>query len=445
MAVVTFLSDYGLDDDFVGVCHGVIARIAPDVRVIDITHGIARHDVRAGALVLRRALGYMPAGVHLAVVDPGVGSARGGVALRCAGDERRVLVGPDNGLLTLAARDFGGVAEAVDIGASPFALQPLSASFHGRDVFAPVAAHLAGGSALADVGRAIDPGEARRARASAGAQAPDGLLVAHVLHADRYGNVMLDAQPLRRRGERAAAPATPSSSMACERRTRRRSRTSPAGGLLLYEDSDGALSLAINRGSALDALGLGIDGRVEIAAGVSVRLGTPRLHLRTTDSTNERARALAIAGAPHGMLVTAGEQSAGRGRQGRTWSAPPGRALLLSLVLRDVPALLALASAVAVADVAGPDATIKWPNDVLLGGRKVAGILAEGRPREGWAVLGIGVNVAVRASDLPAELAGRAAGLGLQPADVERVLAELLAALELRLSEPPGATARRLP
>src|SRR5687768_7450975 len=113
MAVVTFLSDYGLADDFVGVCHGVIARIAPDARIIDITHGIARHEVRSGAIVLERSLAYMPAGIHLAVVDPGVGSERGAVALRCAGDEGRILVGPDNGLLSLAAERFGGVAEAV--------------------------------------------------------------------------------------------------------------------------------------------------------------------------------------------------------------------------------------------------------------------------------------------------------------------------------------------
>ncbi|MEA2219700.1 MAG: BirA family transcriptional regulator [Solirubrobacteraceae bacterium] len=168
---------------------------------------------------------------------------------------------------------------------------------------------------------------------------------------------------------------------------------------------------------------------------MSPRLGLPRLHLRATDSTNDRARALAMAGAPHGMLVTAGEQSAGRGRQGRTWSAPPGRALLASLVLRDVPPLLALASAVAVADVVGPDAAIKWPNDVLLGGRKVAGILAEGRPQEGWAVLGIGVNVAVRGEDLPPEVAARATGLGLKAADVEPMIAALLTALELRLGQ----------
>jgi len=168
-------------------------------------------------------------------------------------------------------------------------------------------------------------------------------------------------------------------------------------------------------------------------------LGRPRLHLRTTDSTNDRARVLAAAGAPHGMLVTAGEQRAGRGRQGRTWSAPAGRALLASLVLRDVPALLTLASAVAVADVVGERASIKWPNDVLLDGRKIAGILAEGRPQENWAVLGIGINVAVREHDLPAEVGARATGLGLGPADVELTLAALLAALELRLAQAPAA------
>jgi BirA family biotin operon repressor/biotin-[acetyl-CoA-carboxylase] ligase len=168
---------------------------------------------------------------------------------------------------------------------------------------------------------------------------------------------------------------------------------------------------------------------------IRTRLGNPRLHLRETDSTNDRARALAMAGAPHGTLVTAGVQRAGRGRQGRTWSAPPGRALLASLVLREISPLLALASAVAVADVVGEGAAIKWPNDVLVGGRKVAGILAEGRPQEGWAVLGIGINVAVREHDLPPQLAERAAGLGLEPAAIEPMLTALLAALELRLAQ----------
>ena len=169
-------------------------------------------------------------------------------------------------------------------------------------------------------------------------------------------------------------------------------------------------------------------------------LGRPRLHLRATDSTSTRARELALGGAPHGTLVTAAEQSAGRGRQGRTWSAPPGRSLLMSLVLRDPPTLLPLAAAVAVADVCGPQARIKWPNDVLLDGRKAAGILVEGRPFEGWAVLGIGLNVAVRREDLPEELRDTATGLGREPRDVEPTLAELLAALERRLGEDGEAT-----
>jgi BirA family transcriptional regulator, biotin operon repressor / biotin---[acetyl-CoA-carboxylase] ligase len=163
-------------------------------------------------------------------------------------------------------------------------------------------------------------------------------------------------------------------------------------------------------------------------------LGRPRLHLRVTTSTNDRARELAQAGAPHGTLVTATEQTAGRGRQGRTWSAPAGRALLMSIVLRETPALLPLAAALAVADVAGSDARVKWPNDVLVDGRKVAGILAEARVQEGWAVVGIGLNVALRLEDLPAELHVTAGTLGLSPADVEPTLQRLLAALERALA-----------
>lgn len=191
-------------------------------------------------------------------------------------------------------------------------------------------------------------------------------------------------------------------------------------------------------------------------------LGHPRLHLRRTGSTNERARELAIAGAPHGTLVTASEQTSGRGRQGRRWSAPPGRSVLMSLLLREPPELLPLMAAVAVCDAAGERARIKWPNDVVLpasngagddqhsaGARlaKLAGILIEARPQDHWAVLGIGLNVAVRLEDLPAELrpggtqiAGEGSGLpaatlGLSPSDVEPTLARLIAALERRLGE----------
>jgi BirA family biotin operon repressor/biotin-[acetyl-CoA-carboxylase] ligase len=159
-------------------------------------------------------------------------------------------------------------------------------------------------------------------------------------------------------------------------------------------------------------------------------LGRPRLHLRSIGSTNARAKELAAAGAVHGTLVTATEQTAGRGRQGRTWTAPAGRTLLATLVLREFDALLPLAAAAAVADVAGDGALVKWPNDVLVDGRKIAGILAEGRPQEGWAVLGIGLNVAVRVEDLPQELRDRAGTLGLEPEDVEPTLGRLLRALE---------------
>ena len=159
-------------------------------------------------------------------------------------------------------------------------------------------------------------------------------------------------------------------------------------------------------------------------------LGTPRVHFRVADSTNERARELAERGAPHGTLVTAAEQAAGRGRQGRTWTAPRGRAILCSLVLHKVPRLLPLTAGVAVAEVVGADARVKWPNDVLVAGRKVAGILVEGRPQEGWAVLGIGINVAVRPEDLPPDLRDRAGTLGLEPNAIEPMLARLLGSLE---------------
>jgi BirA family transcriptional regulator, biotin operon repressor / biotin---[acetyl-CoA-carboxylase] ligase len=167
-------------------------------------------------------------------------------------------------------------------------------------------------------------------------------------------------------------------------------------------------------------------------------LGRPRLHLRSTASTNDRARALAGAGAPHGTLVTADEQTAGRGRQGRTWSAPPGRALLCSLLLREYDQLLPLRAGLAVADLAY-GALVKWPNDVQLDGRKLAGILVEARPQDGWAVLGIGLNVAVDVADLPPGVREHAASLGRAPSEVEPTLGELLETLATRLAEPPAA------
>jgi BirA family transcriptional regulator, biotin operon repressor / biotin---[acetyl-CoA-carboxylase] ligase len=169
-------------------------------------------------------------------------------------------------------------------------------------------------------------------------------------------------------------------------------------------------------------------------------LGTPHLHLDVTDSTNDRARELALRGAPHGALVTTGHQTAGRGRQGRVWSAPAGTALLMSVILHDAPDLLPLRAAVSVAETCGPGALIKWPNDVLVDGRKVAGILAESRPSEGWAVLGIGVNVAVDVADLPPELHSRAGTLGRPRRAIDAFRAELLAALDRELAADATAT-----
>src|SRR3954449_13029796 len=172
--VITFLSDYGLEDDFVGVCHGVMARIAPDARVLDVAHGIPRHDVRSGALVLRRALPFFPAGVHVAVVDPEVGAERRAVPLRPAPDDPilvgaerravarrtaqddRILVGPDNGLLIPAAKRFGGIAEAIEVSRSKHRLEPTAATSPGRDVSAPVGAPLAAGAPLAEAGEPLE-------------------------------------------------------------------------------------------------------------------------------------------------------------------------------------------------------------------------------------------------------------------------------------------------
>jgi BirA family transcriptional regulator, biotin operon repressor / biotin---[acetyl-CoA-carboxylase] ligase len=168
-------------------------------------------------------------------------------------------------------------------------------------------------------------------------------------------------------------------------------------------------------------------------------IGTPRVHHRLTDSTNERAKALAAGGAPHGTLVTADEQSAGRGRQGRTWTAPPRSAVLMSLVVRDPLPILPLAAAVAICEALPLDARIKWPNDVWVERRKLAGILVEGRPLEGWAVLGIGLNVTTEA--FPPELSETAMSLhqaGVETS-VEAVLADALGALDRRLVDDEPA------
>jgi hypothetical protein len=258
---ITFLSDYGIADEFVGVCHGVMARVAPGAQIIDIAHGLPRHDVRAGALMLRRALPFMPAGVHLAVVDPEVGTKRRAVALRTA-EEDRILVGPDNGLLALAAQRFGGVIDAVDVSRSVHRLDPVSATFHGRDIFAPVAAALAAGAELLEAGDPIDADEITLVHMPMAMVEPEGL-VAHAIGFDRFGNITLDVehQELTATGLRLGRPVNVNDHRAHYAVT---FSDVGAGELLLYEDAYRTLALAVNRGSARDMLSVSLDDALTI-------------------------------------------------------------------------------------------------------------------------------------------------------------------------------------
>jgi S-adenosyl-L-methionine hydrolase (adenosine-forming) len=263
--VITLLTDYGLEDDFVGICHGVIARICPDARVIDISHGVERHDIRGGALMLRGALRYMPVGVHVAVVDPDVGAERRAVALRLA--DGRLLVGPDNGVLLPSAEACGGIADAVDIARSRFRLEPVSATFHGRDVFAPIAAHLASGVAIDQVGDPLDPAELVALELPAPRLEHD-VIVTHAVHIDRFGNVQLDVghDDLIRFGLKmghAVELALDAGAVHCARYVRTFADVTPSE-LLVYEDAYRVLAVAVNHGNAADRIGLAVDDELRI-------------------------------------------------------------------------------------------------------------------------------------------------------------------------------------
>jgi S-adenosylmethionine hydrolase len=263
--VITFLSDYGLEDDFVGVCHGVIAKICPGARIIDITHGVERHDVRAGALLLRGSLPYLPLGVHLAVVDPDVGAERRAVAVGLS--DGRVLVGPDNGLLSLAAQ-LADVVEAVDIAHSDFRLEPVSATFHGRDIFAPVAAQLAAGAALAEAGEPCDPDELVELELPRPRVEQD-VLIAHAVYIDRFGNVQLDAEheDLPELGlglGRQVQLEVTSGDSHLAHYVRTFADVDP-GELLVYEDAHRRLAVAVSHGNAAERLGLEVDGELRVS------------------------------------------------------------------------------------------------------------------------------------------------------------------------------------
>ena len=266
MSVITFMTDFGLQDDFVGTCHGVIAGIAPDARVIDVTHGIAPQAVLQGALVLRNTTPYMPVGVHLAVVDPGVGGDRRAVALRT--NDGRVFVGPDNGLLTLVADELG-IDAAYELTAERYRLPDVSHTFHARDVFAPAAAHLAAGVELAELGPALDPAELVRV------VVPDPALgrsqiSATVLSVDRFGNIAtnarrrhLDALGLEN-GDRAEVRVALDRYYAIVADT---FADAPTGELILYEDSSALVTLAISLGDAARLTGADAGDELRIVAG----------------------------------------------------------------------------------------------------------------------------------------------------------------------------------
>jgi S-adenosyl-L-methionine hydrolase (adenosine-forming) len=270
--VITFLSDYGLGNEFVGVCHAVIARRCPPARVIDLTHSIPRHDVHTGAIVLRATLPYLPDAIILAVVDPGVGTtgARGrrAVALRTV-DQDRLFVGPDNGLLMPVCERLGGVAEAVEVEYSHERLEPVSATFHGRDIFAPVAAALADGAQLGSLGEPVDAGELRRLNIPVAVMTPEGLEL-HVLHSDTFGNLILDGQidELAEIGIEIGHEVTVRHGGQAHHATVARTFADVhPGGLLLYQDGLGMLALAVNRGSAVELLGASRHDELLVSAG----------------------------------------------------------------------------------------------------------------------------------------------------------------------------------
>ena len=250
---VTFLSDFGLQDDFVGTCHGVIKRIAPDVQIIDITHGIPPRAIVQGALVLANTVPYMPVGVHLAVVDPGVGGPRRELALRDF--EGRAYVGPDNGLL-LPAAERAGITEAHEIINPEYALSPVSRTFHGRDIFAPAAAHIANGLALGELGPPIDSSALVRLELPR-PEVRANRIGASILYIDAFGNMQLNLtrehldQADVRPGARLELELAGQRYYAIAARTFSDART---GDLILYEDSYGNVAVAMNRGNAAEML-----------------------------------------------------------------------------------------------------------------------------------------------------------------------------------------------
>ena len=279
--IVSFLSDYGLRDEFVGIVKGVIADIAPHTRVIDLTHEVPPFDVRAGSLALARCVSYVPSGVVLAVVDPGVGTARRGIAVS-VGDGRGVLIGPDNGLLSMGTALAGGADAAVVLNNPKYQLEAPGATFAGRDIFAPAAAHLCNGVALGELGDAIDPNLLLPGVVPLPRTEGD-TVVAEVTWVDRYGNCQLNVGP----DEVASLGTTISvelTSATGERSTRAapvvRTFADIGGGIGLVVDSFGMLAICVDRGSAAAELSIAPGDAVTLSAVVEPSGVTTRVTLR---------------------------------------------------------------------------------------------------------------------------------------------------------------------
>jgi hypothetical protein len=248
---ITFTSDYGLEDNFVGVCHGVMARIAPHARVIDLSHAIPPQDVRHGATVLAQSVPFLPEAVHLAVVDPTVGTQRGLVAVEAGG---HALVGPDNGLLIWAAEKLGGIGRAHTLQNPSYRLEPVSRTFHGRDVLAPAAAHIAAGADLAELGPAVDPEGLVRLTPLV-ARVDDDQIHGNVLLVDHFGNITLNVS--REELERVGVAIGDRVEVRIGGQTQRLPfeetfSSVPAGRLVLHEDSSRLIAVAVNQGRAAE-------------------------------------------------------------------------------------------------------------------------------------------------------------------------------------------------
>jgi hypothetical protein len=263
---ITFLSDFGHADDFVGTCHGVIKQIAPEVQILDITHGVRRHDITGGALILANTLPYMPESVILAVVDPGVGTGRKPLALRTV--QGRYLVGPDNGLLWLAAGRLGGVEAAVELACSTYSLPEVCKTFEGRDLFSPVAAHLSNGVELGQLGGPVPVDTLQRIELPE-PEITGSLIIATVVYIDHFGNIQLHLN--RKQLEGAGASHGGTVMVRHGEETWKVPFVSSYAdvepeNLLVYEDSYRSISFSVNQGDAARMFQINVGDVLELEA-----------------------------------------------------------------------------------------------------------------------------------------------------------------------------------